>query len=499
MTALVLVPTFGVLIVGGVRAVARGGVATATGFWFTLGVSCVIGVLSVMMAWFPARVMNQRCLLGGLVLVPVLLPPYLIFAGYGMLRDPSWWLGAWLESLAAAGHPWATRWTGFGFAVVGLAAWAFPLAAMVLATGFGRHGREVDDALRLEAGGMRRSLTRVHMNAGSIMAAVMLVGLVMIGSAVPLHLAQIPTMAIEVWRIMSESPSSEWDGVWAASWPLVLVALAGAIWLAWWIQRSVSMYDQGEVRLSHALVRARIAAWMVWSVAAIGPLLMFAFSLRSVGSLAEFWKLSGPGVGAAFGYGAADAAVSLVLASSAALVAGQQTRMSVVLARVVLVLWVVSATIPGVFIGGVLARFGVTASVFVSGDGLVVLAHVARFGAIPVIVGLVVGWSEPRSRRELRVIDDGEGLVGWFCACWPWQWPMLVGSAVAVGLLGIHEIEATTLLLPPGRANLAGQILGYLHFSRTEELSAASMFLIGGGLVIAGVVSLLMNRRNHAS
>jgi ABC-type Fe3+ transport system permease subunit len=115
------------------------------------------------------------------------------------------------------------------------------------------------------------------------------------------------------------------------------------------------------------------------------------------------------------------------------------------------------------------------------------------------MAGLVAGWSEPTERRELRVLDRATGWRGWVRACLPWQWPTLVGAALAVAVLGMHEIEATVLLLVPGRANLAQQILGYLHFSRTEELSAAAVQLMAVGVAVAAAASALMNRRRSAS
>ncbi len=497
-TVVVLGPIVFMLGFGGIRAAFRGDLPPVRGLWLTLLVAVGIGVLATAMAWFPARAIGRSQLLSRMLLVPVLLPPYLIYSGYGMMRDPSWWLGRVLESFAADGHAWVTRWVGMGFAVIGLAAWAFPLATLVLALGFRQQGREIDDMLRLEAGGVRRFIARTRMLKRSIIAAVLVVALVMIGSAVPLHLAQIPTMAIELWRELAESPSTAWDGVWAASWPLMVVALVGAVVCARWIEQGSRESDQPATACAGVPRHICSVGWSVWVAASLVPFVVFLVSIRSSGSLAEFWTLSGAGVVAAIGYGAADAAVAMVLAISAAMLAGQSGGHVRWCSRVVLIAWVFVAAIPGVFVGGVLARLGSSVG-WLGGDGLVVVAHVARFGAVAVIAGLLAGWSEPRSRREMRLLDDGGGLVGWCRACLPWQWPILVGAALTVGMLGVHEIEATVILLPPGRANLAAQILGYLHFSRTEELSAAAVYLIGSGIVVAGVISILLNRRNCAS
>lgn len=496
MTALALGPVFIPLASGGVRAVMAGELAPARGIGFTVAVSLLIGVLATILAWMPARLLARGGRLGLLVFVPVLMPPYLIFAGYGMIRDPSWWIGDRLTDLAAQGHAWATIWFGYALAVVGLALWSFPIAAVVLAGGFRARGREVDDLLRLDAGGMRRTVARVSMHRASVAAAVALVAMLMIGSAIPLHLAQIPTMAIGLWRQLNETGADKWSGVWVSGWPLMLPAAGAAAWLAWWLERRAGGADDGRTapvsRVTGSL------AWLVWVAAAIVPVVLFLASMRSVASLGEFWRLSGEGALVAAGYGGAEALVCLAIGMVAAMAAGSRGRGARWAVRLALGVWVLAGVLPGVFIGSALARLG-TGLPRGSGDGLVVVAHVVRFGAIAVLAGVVIGWSEPRERRDLRLLDDATGVVGWSLACLPWQWPTLVGAALAVGFLGMHEIEATVLLLVPGRANLAQQILDHLHFSRTEELSAAAAILMTTGLVVAGIASALVNPRNRAS
>ena len=60
-----------------------------------------------------------------------------------------------------------------------------------------------------------------------------------------------------------------------------------------------------------------------------------------------------------------------------------------------------------------------------------------------------------------------------------------VGSVVGVAAaaLSLHEIEASVIVQPPGRESLAQTLLGFLHFSRMEDLSAAAINLVGLGLV----------------
>jgi ABC-type spermidine/putrescine transport system permease subunit II len=58
--------------------------------------------------------------------------------------------------------------------------------------------------------------------------------------------------------------------------------------------------------------------------------------------------------------------------------------------------------------------------------------------------------------------------------------------------LSLHDIDTSILVQPPGDTMLAQHLLGYLHFWRTEELSAGSLILMAASLVGAGTAAWLM-------
>ena len=456
----------------------------------TVGVAVMIGFLATMLAWFPACVMaGGRGRWSGLLLVPVLMPPYLAYSGYGLVRDPSWMVGDMLTRLAVSGHTWVTIGVGRGLAIVGLAMWAWPIAALMLRPSLVRVGAAVDDAMRLEAGGLRRAREKLRMHAAGVAGATGAVSLVMLGSALPLHLAQVETLAIDLWRRLSEAASVDWDKIWVGAWPLFGAALVGGAAIALWVgmqHRDHREDDPTPARVSRV---AKVLAVVVWGASVLVPLGLFAASIRHWSSIGRFWMLSGEAVGHGAIVAAIDAGAAVLIGGAMACAIG--TGRGVWARRwviAVLSVWIVAALVPGVLIGSALARVGVGHGI--AGDVLVVIGHLVRFGCVAALAGCVVGWSEPRDRRDLRWLDGAAGVRGWWLASLPWQLPVLNGAAAVVGLMGFHEIEATMMVQSPGRGNLAQQILGYLHFSRLEELSAAAAWLIGGGLVLSGVASV---------
>jgi hypothetical protein len=123
-----------------------------------------------------------------------------------------------------------------------------------------------------------------------------------------------------------------------------------------------------------------------------------------------------------------------------------------------------------------------------------VLAHLSRFAGLAAMAGAGIAWLDARGAREVRAMDGASGA---------WAW--LVGGGVmgsfargvvgcgAVGVLGavlsFHEIEATVMVQPPGLTTVAQVVLGYLHFSRLQEMSVAGVYLIGGACVVAMLAS----------
>lgn len=497
-TVVLLAPLLVSFLVPAAAALRHGAppLPSATTFFRTVSSCAIIGMLATLFAWLPARVISSSRgrWMRSLCLVPLLMPPYLAFAGYSILRDPSSPTGSLLESLAANGHPWVTIEVGRSFAFLGLALWSWPVAALILAAGM--HGSSIDDALRLDAPRCKQTLQRIRLNRSSLLTAFASVVLINLGSAIPLHLAQIDTIAIDAWRRMNESAPETWGAIWLASWPIVLAALLAAISAPKLIERLMhsDLHAPEPVRVGRP---PRVVAWVVWAAATLLPFLFFLASIHSVHSLKEFWRLSTRGVVNGLATATATCAITAVIALLSSYLLDRPRRRPGPLVGLMLAAWTFVALVPGVFVGAALARWG-THLPRSFGDALVVNAHVARFACFPLLAAVAATLADPPDLCDLHVLEAGSRLRAWVAAFLPRRLPVLAAAA-ASGIMGFHEIEATTMLLPPGRDNLAQQILGYLHFSRMEEMSAASAYLIGGGFLGAVLVSTLIVRQRPGS
>lgn len=454
-----------------------------------------IGVLATALAWGPARVLaSGRRALAPVLIAPMLMPMTLAYAGWGQARAPGTAVGDWLEHLAGEGHRWAPMVAGRSLAVVGLALWAVPIAAIVLAGDMARRDRSVEEAARLERASVgRRALLRLGLARAGVAWAVGAVALVMLGSAVPLHLAQLETHAIVTWRELAERGPDGWWRVWIGAWPALAVALVGGWFVGGWFVGGrvlAGLRDTGGAGVVTEPPRARrgatIAALAVWAAAVAAPLAMFAWTLDGWSRVGTFLRLSGDALGASVGVGFLVALGVVVLALATSLALGAGGRWSAVAVGVSGRAMLAAALVPGVLVGAAVARCGY------GGAAALVAAHLARFGVIGVGVGCWVAWAEPPERRALRRLDAPSAARAWLGGCLPVQAAPIAGAGLAAWALSVHEIEASIMVQPAGVPSLAQTVLGMLHYARTLELAAASVVVMGGGLAVALAASALL-------
>jgi 2-aminoethylphosphonate transport system permease protein len=482
--------------------------------WSTLLVPVLIAVLAVALALAPAWWIRctrgrTRAALLALLPAPMLMPPYLAFAGWSIARAPGGPLG---DALERAG-PAAMAAAGQIMAVVGLALWSWPLAAIILLCGLAGLGRDRLEALALDgAGPLRRAAAVMRHLWWSAALAVAVVALVHAGSAVPLHLAQFQTWALRIWAQLNlVSPAEVWwpttPGAPLGAWVVLpLAALAGLAFAAVLARIRPAEAPVTPPTLAGLAGRVAVPALSIaaWAMAVVAPAWLFWSSVVDARSVLVFWRLAGASVAdsaaLAVLVGGLVALLSVIvglLASSAGPLAGVVTRP---LALLLVALSAALAVVPGVLIGsGVRALvdlFGEPGRALDDAGGTLLLAHLLRFAVLGAVVGWVVALSEPADLRDLRRLDAGRGLVGRLSGWWVSQRPTLLpaaGAALAAMALSIHEIEATVMVQPPGFRSLAARMLELLHYNRHEELAAAASSLALANVVLCLGCGLLLS------
>lgn len=464
---------------------------------YALGIAALATLIALPLAF---AIRRRGASVIPLVAIPTLMPSYLAYAAWSLLRAPRTALGDAIERAAAGGFEELPLIVGRMLAILGLALWACPIAAITLGLALRRIGPAIDDALRTEgAGGIRRTATILSMARASLLSAFLLVFLVMLGSAVPLHVAQAQTYALEAWSAMTQQPGSVMPFV--TAWPLTAIAMGTGSVLSRRVLHD-PVRDLDDEPMPHARRRfgsGDAVAMLMWSLGVVAPLVLFATHIPSTGSFSQFVYAAGAAVRGSLGVAAGAGLVAVIISSAAYLAflppPPGQRRSSCV--RIALAALLFAGLMPGVLVGGALLRafdtFQLTRPI-VDSPAILILASISRFGFIPALIGMFLARTEPRSLADLRALDEPRSPWGWITLVLAPRIGFPLAAGLVVALLQLYEIEAGIVLMPPGPASLAQTILNYLHYLRQDELAVASVLLVGSGLVLAMVTAIALGR-----
>ncbi len=451
------------------------------------GIAGLATLLAIPLARHLRRVGFAR---GAWVLTPLVLPNYLAYSGYGLLRAPGTWLGDAIEQGASGGADWLPLLAGRIIALVGLALWGAPLAALAMAASWRAVDESMLDAIRLDAPtrlARLRALARPL--APGFLAGVGVVALAMLGSAVPLHLAQVPTYAIRVWFELVQGGGA--GAAWRAAWPIVVVGIIAA----WALGGRVASWMDGAWATPEApRPGARGGALAIIALAALVPLVLHARAIASAGSFPRVLRANAD----AFAQSAIVALIAGAIIGAIALATwigasgGRAHRAAVALASRLLI---AGAILPGVLIGDGVLNLSLWLPASMQ-DWLAwtAFAHAARFGFVASIVGLALARTQARDAAETKAVDGVRTLPAWLAASGPAAWSWIGAAIAATWVLSLHEIESTIIVQPPGPGAIAHKFLGYLHLWRQEEMSVGAVILAGACLALAVFAWFLAGR-----
>ena len=69
---------------------------------------------------------------------------------------------------------------------------------------------------------------------------------------------------------------------------------------------------------------------------------------------------------------------------------------------------------------------------------------------------------------------------------------MLAGTLILLFMLGVTELSATMVLLPPGLPNFAQRLLNQMHYARDQQVIASCLVLTCVFLLLSGLVVLML-------
>ncbi|MCA9295819.1 MAG: SMP-30/gluconolactonase/LRE family protein, partial [Phycisphaerales bacterium] len=119
---------------------------------------------------------------------------------------------------------------------------------------------------------------------------------------------------------------------------------------------------------------------------------------------------------------------------------------------------------------------------------IIVMAHIARFGVIGVLLAFWCVHAEHRAQRDLRRLDAPLS----FAHLWRTHTPALRAAIIAAGavtfVLSISEIPVTVQVMPPGSAVITPSLLNDMHYQRPQTVMIATCML----LMLAGCIAFTL-------
>ncbi len=445
-----------------------------------------------LVGWVVGRAMrgarSGRWLLGASI-VAAALPPYAVYWTWWEAAGPGSALGDWAS---AQGHVVLLR---QALLAVGLVSWAWPLAAWAVAARDAREESTQRELGALDGEGWGQRIARAFRSDRSAMAlGAAVTFFVVAGSTVSFDLAQVSTFGFELRTLdVQGTPAGT---VLRAGLPAIVLAAIGGIALACWPVR-----PREDPVAPPRPARAR-AAWALVALTLVLPVAVLIRALLTRGALQDFAPVALRGAGSTFAAAFAAGIVAVVIAAghlalaSLGLGRSRAARAARLAERTMLVGWVLAATVPGTIAALALAaayNHDLLGPPVYDTPVIMVLAHLARFGAVAAWLGRMSALREPRERRDLRTIDGGEWR-GLFPALAPQLRAASLAALLAVATLAAGEVVVSARLEPPGWAWASSTLLNAIHYQQPATVLGALLALLVTAAVAGLAVALLLGR-----
>jgi DNA-binding beta-propeller fold protein YncE/ABC-type Fe3+ transport system permease subunit len=459
---------------------------------WSLGAACV-GALA---GWWAARAMPRvtpralRAVLTLAILLPLALPPWLLYAGLWLSVGPGTTVGDFAERSDIV--PLLRN----AILLLALVAWSAAPAFAVLTA---RRAQSSSGDTRLaEVDGLNRweRLRAAWARDWRLLAvSVVTATAFLLGETTAFDLALVPTFGFEL-RSMDALGASA-GSVLATAAPAILLVVVGIALVAW-ITRSERVRGLRErvaaERTDRFDLGALIAVFLLAATVLV-PVSLFARALLDAPRLGDFLVLHGRALISALVVAAVAALVVSMVA--VALRAALAMRRSSFLRRAGVasaILCALASLVPGTVVAIALeAGYNHHATAFVYDTPLVVVCTLAaRALAVAALVAIALDGREPNSARNLRALDGSSlaarvrGLRAELALAGVAAFPVAIAWSLG-------ELTASGRVIPPGFQWIATDILNAIHYQRPETvLFGAAALLVAAILAIVGVRAVVL-------
>lgn len=458
----------------------------------TFALSSLIGAAAVVLGYVPGRLLGTcrkgRDVLLFVLLMPLVLPRYVLYYAWFLLRSPTTELGRYL-----AAKPAVAQFADSFIPSAVLTLWFWPLAALLLAQGWREIDSRIWDSARLEADNFQifKNITGPLLLRPAILAFGVCFVL-SVSDFATFHLAGVRTIGTEL-AVLYESTGSH-SAVARAAWPLTIPAAICAVALT----RKTRFWQSPRRALGTVEFKSQSWRWAVLlvllSVSLLIPLALLITNVSGTEAFRQFltlhmdelgWSLAVAALAAGGAYLIAFGATNLEQLGRGALALRLAVRSTIFLAMFI------PASLIAVSIIRIMAACNFPTAVRQS-CCVVSAGQAARFTGVALILLLLSKASQQKHLSEMASLDGASRLGAWWHVHLPGTWRLFLGVFLLIVMFGMTELSATMVLLPAGVPNFAQRLLNQMHYARDQQVIASCLLLIFVFVSIAAVLALLL-------
>ncbi len=458
----------------------------------SFALAAVIAAVSVLLGYVPGRLLGTsrkgKDLLLLLLLMPLVLPRYVLYYAWTLLLSPTTDLGRYFST-----NPELARFVGTFTSSMVLVLWYWPLASLLIGQGWRNIDRQIRDCASLDASNFQifKNIT-LPLLGRSMCLAFGVCFVLLLSEFTTFHLAGIQTIGTEL-AVLYELTGSA-SGFIRIAWPVII----GAFVLSIFLGKNTSSWDPASAPVGAMELKSRRWQWGVLfalvAVSLLIPISLLICSVTNTYAFKTFLKLHMDELAWSLAIAVVAAVVSYLIAFGALLLE-KLTKIGRILSIVVYTTIFLAMFVPASLVAVSLLKIMAICNlpVFLRQSWCIVSAgQAARFSGIALILLILTRASHERHLSEMASLDGASRLKSWWYVHLPRTWRLFVGAFLLILMFSITELSATMVLLPAGLPNFAQRLLNQMHYARDQQVIASCLILICLFLSLAALFVLLL-------
>jgi ABC-type Fe3+ transport system permease subunit/DNA-binding beta-propeller fold protein YncE len=462
----------------------------------SFALAAVIALVAVLLGWSPGRLLGtsnkHKDLLLLLLIMPLVLPRYVLYYAWTLILSPTTQLGAYLSQRIEL-----ARFIGNLTSICVLILWYWPIAALLISQGWRRIDRQIWDSASLDADrfGIFTKIT-LPLLARPVLLAFGVCFVLCLSEFATFHLAGVETIGTKL-AVLYEETGSEAAPV-RAAWPVSIAALILAVVLGTGTRRWALPAPVATIE-NHNGKRRWFFLFVLIGFSLIAPLVLLLTNIIDIKPFKQFfmlhfdelsWSLAIASVAAVMAYLIAFGALSLDR-----IAAGRFKRctrlLSLIMRTSIFLTMLIPASIVGVSLLKILS-VGHAPTLLRQSWFIVSAGQAGRFAGVALILLLLMRYTNSRSLSEMASLDGASPSQIWWYIHLPYIWPLFIGSFILIMMFSMTELSATMILLPAGLPNFAQRLLNQMHYARDQQVIASCLILICTFFILTAVIIFLL-------